>query len=270
VPEVHWITPGEAAARAAVDGPEGFLSAKRLATYAAKRNDPAVAALSNLSPYLHYGHVAPQRVALEAAKHRAKHKDSVEGFLEELVVRRELADNFCEYAPNYDRLECAAQWAQDTLNVHRGDKRDPLYSREVLEAGRTADELWNACQLEMVHLGKMHGFMRMYWAKKILEWTESPEQAIDIAIYLNDKYELDGRDPNGYTGVMWSMVGVHDQGWGERAIFGKIRYMNYAGCKRKFDIAAYCAYVSRATREEQARAKAAAERAAKAGAKKAQ
>jgi len=206
---------------------------------------------------LHFGQLSAQRIALSASKHRAKYKEAVDGFLEELVVRRELADNFCEYTPNYDSLDCAAEWAKESLNVHRTDKREKLYSRDQLEQGRTHDELWNASQMEMVHLGKMHGFMRMYWAKKILEWTVSPEQAIEFAIYLNDKYELDGRDPNGYTGVMWSMAGIHDQGWGERAVFGKIRYMNYAGCKRKFDISAYCKYVDRAVREEQARAKAA-------------
>jgi len=104
-------------------------------------------------------------------------------------------------------------------------------------------QLWNASQLEMVHHGKMHGFMRMYWAKKILEWTSGPEEALSIAIYLNDKYHIDGRDPNGYVGCMWSICGLHDQGWKERPVFGKIRYMNYAGCKRKFDVDAYISYV---------------------------
>eukprot|EP00245_Coleochaete_scutata_P018750 TRINITY_DN9914_c0_g2_i1.p1 TRINITY_DN9914_c0_g2~~TRINITY_DN9914_c0_g2_i1.p1 ORF type:complete len:167 (+),score=40.42 TRINITY_DN9914_c0_g2_i1:36-503(+) len=117
--------------------------------------------------------------------------------------------------------------------------------KEELEKGKTYDKLWNAAQLEMVHFGKMHGFMRMYWAKKILEWTPSPQQALEIAIYLNDKYSLDGRDSNGYVGCMWSICGIHDQGWGERAVFGKIRYMNYAGCKRKFNVDGYIAYVDK-------------------------
>ncbi|GFH19611.1 photolyase/cryptochrome alpha/beta domain-containing protein, partial [Haematococcus lacustris] len=204
VPEVVWCVPGEAAARAALDGPAGFLSPARLALYAAKRNDPNAQALSNMSPYLHYGQIAPARAALEAAKHRARYKEAVEGFLEELVVRRELADNFCQFTPDYDNISCAAAWARESLDLHRSDPRPYSYTRAQWEEGRTHDELWNACQLEMVHLGKMHGFMRMYWAKKILEWTASPEDAIELAIYLNDKYELDGRDPNGYVGVMWS------------------------------------------------------------------
>eukprot|EP00199_Chlamydomonas_sp_CCMP681_P000338 CAMPEP_0119109788 /NCGR_PEP_ID=MMETSP1180-20130426/23390_1 /TAXON_ID=3052 ORGANISM="Chlamydomonas cf sp, Strain CCMP681" /NCGR_SAMPLE_ID=MMETSP1180 /ASSEMBLY_ACC=CAM_ASM_000741 /LENGTH=574 /DNA_ID=CAMNT_0007095753 /DNA_START=105 /DNA_END=1829 /DNA_ORIENTATION=- len=253
VPEVTWLKPGEAAARAGLDGPGGFLNPDRLKRYADKRNDPNVQALSNLSPYLHYGQLGAQRAALEGAKHRSKFKDAVEGFLEELVVRRELADNFCEFVPDYDNISCGAQWAKDSLDVHRSDKRDFLYTRQQWEEGRTHDELWNAAQHEMVHLGKMHGFMRMYWAKKILEWSASPEEAIEVAIYLNDKYELDGRDPGGYVGVMWSMVGIHDMGWTERAVFGKIRYMNYAGCKRKFDIPAYVSYVNRSVLEEQAR-----------------
>ncbi|GIL76978.1 hypothetical protein Vretimale_8581 [Volvox reticuliferus] len=254
VPEVDWCKPGEDAGLQALKGPGGFLSSSRLSLYDTKRNDPATPkALSNLSPYLHFGQLAPQRAALEAAKHRAKFKAAVESFLEELVIRRELSDNFCHYTPNYDSLDCAAEWARETLEKHRVDKREHLYTREQLEAGRTHDELWNACQLEMVHVGKMHGYMRMYWAKKILEWTEGPEEAIEIAIFLNDRYELDGRDPSGYVGVMWSMAGIHDMGWTERPIFGKIRYMNYNGCKRKFDIKAYCAYVDRLASEAKAK-----------------
>lgn len=133
-------------------------------------------------------------------------------------------------------LTGAYDWAQTTLKLHAKDKRPYLYSLQELEQGTTHDPLWNAAQLQMVQEGKMHGFLRMYWAKKILEWTRSPEEALQFAIYLNDRYELDGRDPNGYVGCLWSICGIHDQGWAERAIFGKIRYMNYAGCKRKFDV----------------------------------
>ncbi|KAG2453370.1 hypothetical protein HYH02_001594 [Chlamydomonas schloesseri] len=258
VPEVEWCAPGEAAALEALTGPRGFLTPARLSLYDTKRNDPATpSALSNLSPYLHFGQLAPQRAALEAAKHRAKYKAAVESYLEELVVRRELADNFCHYCSTYDSIEAAAEWARESLDKHRTDKREFLYTRDQLESGATHDELWNAAQLEMVHVGKMHGFMRMYWAKKILEWTQGPEQAIEWAIYLNDRYELDGRDPGGYTGVLWSMAGVHDMGWAERAVFGKIRYMNYNGCKRKFDIKAYVAYVSKAVAEAKAKGRAA-------------
>eukprot|EP00252_Welwitschia_mirabilis_P013725 TRINITY_DN3022_c0_g1_i3.p1 TRINITY_DN3022_c0_g1~~TRINITY_DN3022_c0_g1_i3.p1 ORF type:complete len:340 (-),score=58.79 TRINITY_DN3022_c0_g1_i3:353-1372(-) len=168
---------------------------------------------------------------------------SVDAFLEELIIRRELADNFCFYQTHYDSLQGAWEWARKTLIEHASDKREHIYTREQLEKAETFDPLWNASQLEMVYHGKMHGFMRMYWAKKILEWTEGPDVALATAIYLNDKYELDGRDPNGYVGCMWSICGVHDQGWRERPVFGKIRYMNYAGCKRKFDTDRYINYV---------------------------
>ena len=133
-------------------------------------------------------------------------------------------------------MEGAADWARQTLNDHKNDERPALYNKYELEYAVTYDPLWNASQLQMIHQGKMHGFLRMYWCKKILEWTTSPQEAIEIAIYLNDKYSLDGRDPNGYAGILWSICGVHDQGWAERAVFGKIRYMNAAGCKRKFDV----------------------------------
>ncbi|KAF6253825.1 class II photolyase [Scenedesmus sp. NREL 46B-D3] len=258
VPEVSWAVAGEDGGAAALMGaPSSFLSPARLKLYATQRNDPGVPqALSGLSPWLHFGQLAPQRAALEAAKLRGKHKDSVEGFLEELVVRRELSDNYCHYCPDtYDSLDACYGWARDTLRAHAGDKREFVYTRAQLEAAATHDELWNAAQLEMVHRGKMHGFMRMYWAKKILEWTASPEEALACCIYMNDKYFLDGRDPNGYVGCMWSIGGVHDQGWGERPVFGKIRYMNYAGCKRKFNIAKYVAWVNKevaAIKREQA------------------
>ncbi|KAI8472372.1 MAG: class II photolyase [Monoraphidium minutum] len=268
VPEVKWCTPGEDGALDALKGEQGFLSPGRLALYESKRNDPGEPlALSNLSPWLHFGQLSAQRAALEAAKLRAKHKASVEGFLEELVVRRELADNYCHHLPDtYDTLDACYDWARETLRAHAGDKREFVYSRDQLEQGLTHDELWNAAQWEMVHYGKMHGFMRMYWAKKILEWTASPEQALEFAIFLNDKYQLDGRDPNGYVGCLWSIGGIHDQGWAERPVFGKIRYMNYNGCKRKFDIAKYCTRIDRLKREAGAGGTAAAAGPAKAAA----
>jgi deoxyribodipyrimidine photo-lyase len=171
-------------------------------------------------------------------KHQIK-SEKKESFLEELIVRRELSDNYCFYNDKYDQFEGFHPWAQKTLNEHRGDKREYVYSLEEFEEAKTHDDLWNAAQMEMVRRGKMHGYMRMYWAKKILEWTESPESALEIAIYLNDKYELDGRDSNGYAGIAWSVGGVHDRAWNERPVFGKIRYMSYNGCKRKFDIKRY-------------------------------
>ncbi|CAM6097302.1 unnamed protein product [Calypogeia fissa] len=248
VPEVEWCEPGEDAALEALYGSKNGFLTKRLQKYE-DRNDPSKGgSLSGLSPYLHFGHISAQRAALEARRVRKNCPKSVDSFLEELVVRRELSENFCYYQPNYDNMNGAWDWAQKTLRDHASDKREFLYTREKLEKGRTHDKLWNAAQLEMVHHGKMHGYMRMYWAKKILEWTLSPEDALEIAIYLNDKYELDGRDPNGYVGCMWSICGIHDQvseGWKERPVFGKIRYMNYAGCNRKFNIEAYIAQVDR-------------------------
>jgi deoxyribodipyrimidine photo-lyase len=160
-------------------------------------------------------------------------------FLEELVVRRELADNFCYYNAHYDQFDGFPNWAKETLREHQKDRREYIYTLKEMEAAQTHDDLWNAAQMEMVHKGKMHGYLRMYWAKKILEWTQSPQDALQVAIYLNDRYELDGRDPNGYTGIAWSIGGVHDRAWKERAIFGKVRYMSYKGASGKFDVKAY-------------------------------
>lgn len=236
VPPVEWLTPGEAAAREHL---RRFVAGK-LAAYDRDRNDPTRNGQSGLSPYLHFGQLAPQRVALEVRDSRAPKADR-DAFLEELVVRRELSDNYCYYNPNYDAFEGFPDWARKTLDDHRADERDYLYTHEEFEAGRTHDPLWNAAQLEMVHRGKMHGYLRMYWAKKILEWTASPEEAQKIAISLNDRYELDGRDPNGYVGVAWSLGGVHDRAWGERPVFGKVRYMSFKGAAGKFDVQAYIA-----------------------------
>ncbi|XP_057462410.1 LOW QUALITY PROTEIN: deoxyribodipyrimidine photo-lyase-like [Actinidia eriantha] len=246
VPELEWCEPGEHAAREVLMGSKNGFLTKRLKNYSTDRNNPLKPkALSCLSPYLHFGQISVQRCALEARNVKKLCPKAVDTFLEELIMRRELADNFCFYQPQYDSLQGAWEWARKTLMDHASDKREHIYSREQLEKAQTADPLWNASQLEMVHYGKMHGFMRMYWAKKILEWTSGPEDALAISIYLNDKYEIDGRDPNGYVGCMWSICGVHDQGWQERPVFGKIRYMNYAGCKRKFDVDGYIAYVKR-------------------------
>jgi len=206
--------------------------------YSENRNDPTIDALSNLSPYLHFGQISSQRVGLIIKQLFPNHPSS-EAFLEELIVRKELSDNFCYFNPNYDNFNGFPDWAKTTLNQHRNDKRQFIYSEQELEYSKTHDDLWNAAQSEMVITGKMHGYLRMYWAKKILEWTETPEDALRIAIYLNDKYELDGRDPNGYTGCAWSIGGVHDRPWFESEIFGKIRFMNRSGAERKFDVKKY-------------------------------
>lgn len=218
VAEVDWCVPGERAAHAAL----AAFVAERLKVFGAKRNDPNADALSNLSPYYHFGQLAPQRGALAVRGARA-HAESAKSFIEESVVRRELADNYCYYNPSYDSLDGAADWARASLELHAPDKREFVYSQEQLDKAQTHDPLWNGAQRQMALSGKMHGFMRMYWAKKILEWTESPAEALRIANHLNDRYELDGRDPNGYVGVAWSIMGVHDMGWAERPVFGKIR-----------------------------------------------
>ena len=214
-----------------------FIGSK-LKGYSANRNDPAAGMVSDLSPYFHFGQLSAQRAALAVIKSGAPEEDK-EAFLEELIVRRELADNWCYYNSLYDNFEGFPEWSKKTLNDHRNDKREYLYTVSQWENAETHDRLWNAAQNEMVKTGKMHGYMRMYWAKKILEWSESPEEALDTAIYLNDKYSLDGRDPNGYTGIAWAIGGVHDRAWRERPVFGKIRYMNENGCKRKFDTNSY-------------------------------
>lgn len=210
-------------------------------SYDVVRNDPTKNGVSGLSPYLHFGQISAQHIAWLISNNTDIKKEAREAFLEELIVRRELADNYCLYNKNYDKVTGAHAWAQKTILEHKNDSREHVYTKDELEAGLTHDDLWNAMQNQMVTEGKMHGWCRMYWGKKILEWTPDVQTAIDIALYLNDKYELDGLDPNGVTGVMWSLCGVHDRAWNERPIFGKIRYMNYAGAKRKFDIKAYIA-----------------------------
>lgn len=234
VSEVDWITPGE---DAGVIAAQSFVS-QRIRHYAEQRNDPCQQAQSGLSPYFHFGHLAPQRVAW-MVREASVGADDRAAFLEELVVRRELADNFCYYQPNYDQFDGFPEWAQKTLNAHRADRRAYTYSLEELENGATHEELWNCCQQDLVDSGKLHGYLRMYWAKKILEWTREPEEALAFAILLNDRYSLDGRDPNGYAGIAWSIGGVHDRAWPERKVFGKIRYMNENGCRRKFSVAEY-------------------------------
>ena len=213
---------------------DDFLT-KRLKKFEIERNNPSKVVCSNLSPYLHFGQISPVFIALQAMK---KQGSSVHAFLEELIIRRELSMNFVSYNKKYDSLECLPQWAYDTLIKHERDKREYIYSKKELEQAKTHDIYWNAAQKEMVITGKMHGYMRMYWGKKIIEWTTSPKQAFQYALYLNNKYELDGRDPNGYAGIAWCF-GKHDRAWKERTIFGKIRYMNSKGLERKGDIETY-------------------------------
>lgn len=232
---------------------ETFLTDK-LTDYDEARNDFTKKGQSNLSPYLSKGQISRRRVALETLKkvglpigeilssdkNGSNGKEgSAAAFLEELIIRGELAENFCFYNEEYDKISGAANWAKLALDKARSDKREYIYTQKELEGAKTHDELWNASQNEMLRTGKMHGYLRMYWAKKILEWTESPEQALEIAIYLNDTYELDGMDPNGYAGIMWSVAGLHDRAWFPRPIFGTIRYMARSGAEKRGSVVDY-------------------------------
>ena len=213
--------------------------AHRLADYAEAASDPVADGCSGLSPYLHFGQISPVEIArlIQAAD---APRVATDAFLEQLIVRRELSLNACWFNPGYDRYDTLPAWALKTLDRHRQDKRDFVYTRGQWEAGATHDPCWNAAQAEMVRTGRMHNYMRMYWGKKILEWSRTPEEAFETALYLNDKYELDGRDPNGCVGVAWCF-GRHDRPWAERPVFGMIRTMNANGLRRKFDVQAYVA-----------------------------
>ncbi|MBN1929692.1 MAG: deoxyribodipyrimidine photo-lyase [Chlorobiaceae bacterium] len=233
---VPGLTPGEAAAAARL---RGFVE-NRLHRYAGELNDPNSGAVSGLSPYLHFGQLSAQHAALEAARSGASEANR-EAFIEELFIRRELSENYCWYNDRYDSFDGIPAWAKKTLMEHAGDRRDALYTPEQFEQAQTHDPLWNAAQTQLLETGVIHGYLRMYWAKKILEWSATPAAAFDIALMLNDRYALDGRDPNGYTGVAWSIGGVHDRPWAERPVYGTIRYMNSNGCARKFDVPRYIA-----------------------------
>ncbi len=251
------ISSGETFAKQAL---EEFAKGK-LENFSASRNDPSLDGQSGLSPYLHFGQLSSLEIALRLRMDLLKSNDeihlllspkmpnsendysllrsSVDALLEELIVRKELSDNYCLYARDYDRIESAPMWARASLSKHAIDPREYAYSLDQFEHAKTHDSAWNASQLQLTTTGKMHGYMRMYWAKKVLEWSTGPEEAIKTLIYLNDFYSLDGGDPNGYAGILWSVGGVHDRPWGERDIFGNVRYMNYAGLRRKFDISKY-------------------------------
>lgn len=196
VDEVDWATPGYESGCVVL---QEFCE-NRLKYFADQRNDPTKDVASNLSPWFNFGQLSCQRAVLQVKEFTKKHSKAVEVFCEETIVRRELADNFCFYNENYDKFAGLHDWARKTLDDHRKDKRNPSFTKQELEEARTYDDLWNSAQIQLVKDGKMHGFLRMYWAKKILEWTKSPEEGLEIAIYLNDKYSLDGCDPNGYVG----------------------------------------------------------------------
>jgi deoxyribodipyrimidine photo-lyase len=211
---------------------------ERLADYPVARNHPEQNGTSRLSPYLHFGHIGPITVALAVQRSDAPVR-AKDAFLEQVIVRRELAVNFVRFNPDYESMECLEPWARRSLSQHVRDRRAVVCSEEQLEQGLTHDPLWNAAQKQMVLTGWMHNYLRMYWAKKILEWSSSVGAAYRRAVQLNDRYELDGRDPNGYAGIAWAIVGKHDRAWSERPVYGKIRYMSLASTGRKFDSKRY-------------------------------
>jgi deoxyribodipyrimidine photo-lyase len=202
-----------------------------LGDYDANRNQPQTDYVSHMSKYLHFGHVSPIWLVLQAREASAK-QNNIESFVEELVVRRELSMNFVFYNNDYDSYSNLPGWARKTLEEHKGDEREYTYTRKQLENAGTHDEYWNAAMKEMVHTGYMHNYMRMYWGKKILEWSNTPEHAYKTTLYLNNKYFLDGRDPNSFANVAW-VFGQHDRGWTEREVYGKVRYMSSGGLERK-------------------------------------
>jgi len=216
---------------------DDFIS-RKLPHYADRRADPSSDYSSGLSPYLHFGQISPLHIALSVRGAKTAPLEAKNAFLEELIVRRELSLNFVRFNEAYDTWACLPEWSQKTLKKHSHDKRPYLYGRKELEKARTHDSFWNAAQVEMLVTGRMHNTMRMYWGKKILEWSATPEEAFRTALYLNNKYQLDGRDPNSFAGVAWCF-GKHDRPWKERKIFGTVRYMNAEGLSRKYKIEEY-------------------------------
>ncbi len=215
--------------------------AHRLDQYDGMRNDPSLDWVSNMSPYLHFGQISPIEIALQIINTGSP---SVDAYIEQLIVRRELSMNFVRFNTKYDSFACLPEWTRKTLAAHAHDAREYDYSLDELEHARTHDPYWNAAQMEMVTTGKMHNYMRMYWGKKVIEWSASPEDAFAALVYLNNRYELDGRDPNSFAGIAWCF-GKHDRPWKERSIFGTVRYMNAAGLERKFDMDAYVNKIER-------------------------
>ncbi|MEQ1949374.1 MAG: deoxyribodipyrimidine photo-lyase [Bryobacteraceae bacterium] len=209
-----------------------------LRRYARHGNQPSARATSGLSSYLHFGHISSLDVALAVRDYAAEHEVAAEEFLEQLIVRRELAFNFARFSPAIDSLDALPAWARATLAKHDADPRAYVYTRDQFEQANSHDVLWNAAQTELRETGLIHGYYRMYWGKKIIEWSASHAEALATMIYLNDRYALDGRDPNTYTNILWCF-GLHDRPWAERQIFGMVRYMSLDGMRRKTDVDAY-------------------------------
>ncbi|MFN7333427.1 MAG: deoxyribodipyrimidine photolyase, partial [bacterium] len=257
LPIDHQVQPtteqgGEIAARASL---HRFVSA-RLSSYTVDRNEPEKSGASGLSPYMHFGNMSPHEVfqAIASAEGWRPEKLSkpngkmegywnmspdAEAFMDQLMTWREIGFNMCIRDRNYMKYESLPDWAQQTLEEHASDPRPHVYSLEEFEKARTHDPLWNAAQRQLVREGRIHNYLRMLWGKKILHWTETPRQALKVMIELNNKYALDGRDPNSYSGIMW-VLGRYDRAWGpERPIFGKIRYMTSESTQNKFQVKQY-------------------------------
>lgn len=239
VKEIGGIESGEAAAQNVLDN---FIR-DRLTSYHQKILDPVARGQSELSPYLHFGQLSSQRVALRIRRSDAP-EEAKKKYLDQLIVKKELSDNFCLRTPEYDSVGAFPEWARKSLNEHRSDKREHIYTLEQLENARTHDPLWNAAQTEMVKIGMIHGSLRAYWAEKILEWTKSPEEAFAIALYLNDRYELDGRDPNGYTGIAMVIGGLYAKPWRSKDVLGKVQRLTYTEMRLSYDTKAYIRMVN--------------------------
>ena len=224
--------------RGAAERTLGTFLTNNLRRYARHRNNPAAHATSELSPYLHFGQISSLEIALRTAAYAREHKLIDAEYLEELIVRRELSFNHALHSDDASSLANVPDWAQKTMRAHARDERPHQYGRMQLERAETGDELWNASQRELLLRGKIHGYYRMYWGKKIIEWSTTYQDALDTMIYLHDRYALDGRDPNTYTNILWCF-GLHDRAWGERPVFGQLRYMSLEGMKRKTDWEAY-------------------------------
>lgn len=210
----------------------------RAKLYADGRNEPSQNNSTNLSPYLHYGQISPVEIAFHAQQAGTLTGDNEASFLEELIVRRELGMNYCHFQPQYDQYDALPDWAKKTLAEHAEDPRQPCLSLAQMETGDTPDPYFNAAMRQMRLTGYMHNYMRMYWGKRIIEWSKTPQEAYANALHLNNKYFIDGRDPASFISIGW-LFGLHDRAWTEREIFGKIRFMNANGLRRKFDIEAY-------------------------------
>ena len=211
--------------------------------YETARNKPNVDGSSRLSSYLHFGFLSPLEIALAVRDADAPH-GAKDAYLEELIVRRELSYNFTSHNAKHDSLESLPAWAQKTMRVHADDERQFLYTLEELEEGRTHDELWNAAQREMVVTGEMHNYVRMLWGKNVIAWSPSYEIAFETLVHLNNKYCLDGRNPNSYAGILWCF-GKHDRPWMERPVFGMMRYMTSGSTGKKFDSKKYIEWTKR-------------------------